>query len=242
MLKIENLKVTYDKFEAIENLSLKVDDGEFVAIIGSSGSGKSSLIKSINLLVKPKVGHIFIGKEDITLANSKELKKLRREIGFIFQDYNLIDRLSVIENVLIGRLGYKSSLESLLGIFKKEEYKNAMDALEKVGLKEKAFVRADELSGGQKQRVSIAKVFIQNPKLILADEPVASLDIATSQTIMKYFEKINKKYKISIIINLHDVNLAKKYAKRIVALKNGKIIFDGHGGELTNDVLRKIYT
>ena len=242
MLKIENLKVIYDKFEAIENLSLKVDDGEFVAIIGSSGSGKSSLIKSINLLVKPKVGHIFIGKEDITLANSKELKKLRREIGFIFQDYNLIDRLSVIENVLIGRLGYKSSLESLLGIFKKEEYKNAMDALEKVGLKEKAFVRADELSGGQKQRVSIAKVFIQNPKLILADEPVASLDIATSQTIMKYFEKINKKYKISIIINLHDVNLAKKYAKRIVALKNGKIIFDGHGGELTNDVLRKIYT
>ncbi|MDP0489175.1 MAG: phosphonate ABC transporter ATP-binding protein [Fusobacterium sp. JB021] len=242
MLKIENLKVTYDKFEAIENLSLKVDDGEFVAIIGSSGSGKSSLIKSINLLVKPKAGHIFIGKEDITLANSKELKKLRREIGFIFQDYNLIDRLSVIENVLIGRLGYKSSLESLLGIFKKEEYKNAMDALEKVGLKEKAFVRADELSGGQKQRVSIAKVFIQNPKLILADEPVASLDIATSQNIMKYFERINKKYKISIIINLHDVNLAKKYAKRIVALKNGKIIFDGHGGELTNDVLRKIYT
>lgn len=242
MLKIKNLKVVYENFVAIENLSLEVDDGEFVAIIGSSGSGKSSLMKSINLLVKPKEGHIFIGKDDITLANSRELKKLRREIGFVFQDYNLIDRLSVIENVLIGRLGYKSSFEALLGIFKKEEYKNAMDALKKVSLEEKAFVRADELSGGQKQRVSIAKVFIQNPKLILADEPVASLDITTSENIMKYFEIINKKHKISIIINLHDVNLAKKYASRIVALKKGEIIFDGKGGELTNDVLRRIYT
>ncbi|MFA6708761.1 MAG: phosphonate ABC transporter ATP-binding protein [Fusobacterium sp.] len=242
MLKIKNLKVVYEKFEAIENLSLKVDDGEFVAIIGSSGSGKSSLIKSINLLVKPKKGHIFIGKDDITLSNSKELKKLRREIGFIFQDYNLIDRLSVIENVLIGRLGYKSSFESLFGIFKKEEYKDAMDVLKRVSLEEKAFVRADELSGGQKQRVSIAKVIMQNPKLILADEPVASLDIATSESIMKYFKIINEKYKISIIINLHDVSLAKKYAKRIVALKEGRIIFDGKGSELTDDILRRIYT
>lgn len=242
MLKIKNLKVVYEKFEAIENLSLEVDDGEFVAIIGSSGSGKSSLIKSINLLVKPKKGHIFIGKDDITLSNSKELKILRREIGFIFQDYNLIDRLSVIENVLIGRLGYKSSFESLFGIFKKEEYKNAMDVLRRVSLEEKAFVRADELSGGQKQRVSIAKVIMQNPKLILADEPVASLDIATSENIMKYFQIINEKYKISIIINLHDVSLAKKYAKRIVALKEGKIIFDGKGSELTDDILRRIYT
>lgn len=242
MLKIKNLKVVYEKFEAIENLSLEVDDGEFVAIIGSSGSGKSSLIKSINLLVKPKKGHIFIGKDDITLSNSKELKKLRREIGFIFQDYNLIDRLSVIENVLIGRLGYKSSFESLFGIFKKEEYKDAMDVLKRVSLEEKAFVRADELSGGQKQRVSIAKVIMQNPKLILADEPVASLDIATSESIMKYFKIINEKYKISIIINLHDVSLAKKYAKRIVALKEGRIIFDGKGSELTDDILRRIYT
>lgn len=242
MLKIKNLKVVYEKFEAIENLSLEVDDGEFVAIIGSSGSGKSSLIKSINLLVKPKKGHIFIGKDDITLSNSKELKKLRREIGFIFQDYNLIDRLSVIENVLIGRLGYKSSFESLFGIFKKEEYKDAMEVLKRVSLEEKAFVRADELSGGQKQRVSIAKVIMQNPKLILADEPVASLDIATSESIMKYFKIINEKYKISIIINLHDVSLAKKYAKRIVALKEGRIIFDGKGSELTDDILRRIYT
>lgn len=242
MLKIKNLKVVYEKFEAIENLSLEVHDGEFVAIIGSSGSGKSSLIKSINLLVKPKKGHIFIGKDDITLSNSKELKKLRREIGFIFQDYNLIDRLSVIENILIGRLGYKSSFESLFGIFKKEEYKDAMDVLKRVSLEEKAFVRADELSGGQKQRVSIAKVIMQNPKLILADEPVASLDIATSESIMKYFKIINEKYKISIIINLHDVSLAKKYAKRIVALKEGRIIFDGKGSELTDDILRRIYT
>lgn len=241
MLKIKNLKISYDNVEAIKNLDLQINDGEFVAVIGPSGSGKSSFMKSINLLVKPKSGEILIDEEDITKLKSNSLRKLRREIGFVFQDYNLIDRLTVIENVLVGRLGYKSSLKSLFGIFSKEEYREAMEALKRVGLEEKIFVRADELSGGQKQRVSIAKVLVQSPKIILADEPVASLDIASSEIVMNYFKEINKKYKLTIIVNLHDVNIAKKYADRIVALRKGELVFNGSGGELTDDILREIY-
>lgn len=241
MLKIKNLKISYDNVEAIKNLNLQINDGEFVAVIGPSGSGKSSFMKSINLLVKPKSGEILIDEEDITKLKSNNLRKLRREIGFVFQDYNLIDRLTVIENVLVGRLGYKSSLKSLFGIFSKEEYREAMEALKRVGLEEKIFVRADELSGGQKQRVSIAKVLVQSPKIILADEPVASLDIASSEIVMNYFKEINKKYKLTIIVNLHDVNIAKKYADRIVALRKGELVFNGSGGELTDDILREIY-
>ena len=241
MLKIKNLKISYDNVEAIKNLNLQINDGEFVAVIGPSGSGKSSFMKSINLLVKPKSGEILIDEEDITKLKSNNLRKLRREIGFVFQDYNLIDRLTVIENVLVGRLGYKSSLKSLFGIFSKEEYREAMEALKRVGLEEKIFVRADELSGGQKQRVSIAKVLVQSPKIILADEPVASLDIASSEIVMNYFKEINKKYKLTIIVNLHDVNIAKKYADRIVALRKGELVFNSSGGELTDDILREIY-
>lgn len=242
MLEIKNLTVKYGNFVAVDNINLRVEDGEFVAVIGSSGGGKSSLMKAINLLVKPKSGSIKIDGEEMTLLSSQKLREKRRKIGFIFQDYNLIDRLSVIENVLAGRLGYKSSLKSLLGIFSKDEYTEAEKALEKVGLSEKMFVRGDELSGGQKQRVAIAKVLVQSPDIILADEPVASLDINTSKIIMEYFKKINKNQKITVIINIHDVNIALKYADRIVALKNGKIIFDGRGSELTDDILRKIYT
>ena len=157
MLEIKNLTVEYGNFRAIDNVSFTIKDGEFVAVIGSSGGGKSSLMKAINLLVKPKSGSIKIDDEEMTALSSRKLRMKRRKIGFVFQDYNLIDRLSVIENVLTGRLGYKSSLKSLLGIFSKEEYENAEKALEKVGLSEKLFVRGDELSGGQKQRVAIAK-------------------------------------------------------------------------------------
>lgn len=241
MLKIEKINIVYNKLEAIKDLTLEIEDGEFVSVIGASGSGKSSLIKSINLLVKPNSGKIIVDGIDITFSNSKELRKIRRSIGFIFQDYNLIDRLSAIENVLVGRLGYKSFLSSLLGVFSKREYKKASKILKKVGLEKKIFSRVDELSGGEKQRVSVAKVLNQNPKFILADEPVSSLDMSTSKMIMEYLKKVNKKDKITVIINLHDVSLAKKYANRIVALKKGKIIFDGIGEELTDEILRKIY-
>ena len=241
MLEIKNLTVEYGNFRAIDNVSFTVKDGEFVAVIGSSGGGKSSLMKAINLLVKPKSGSIKIDDEEMTDLSSRKLRMKRRKIGFVFQDYNLIDRLSVIENVLTGRLGYKSSLKSLLGIFSKEEYENAEKALEKVGLSEKFFVRGDELSGGQKQRVAIAKALVQEPKIILADEPVASLDVNSSKIIMEYFKEINRVQGITVIINIHDVNIALKYADRVIALKKGKIVFDGKGSEITDDVLKRVY-
>lgn len=241
MLEIKNLTVEYGNFRAIDNVSFTVKDGEFVAVIGSSGGGKSSLMKAINLLVKPKSGSIKIDGEEMTELSSRKLRMKRRKIGFVFQDYNLIDRLSVIENVLTGRLGYKSSLKSLLGIFSKEEYENAEKALEKVGLSEKFFVRGDELSGGQKQRVAIAKALVQEPKIILADEPVASLDVNSSKIIMEYFKEINRVQGITVIINIHDVNIALKYADRVIALKKGKIVFDGKGSEITDDVLKRVY-
>ena len=241
MLEIKNLTVEYGNFRAIDNVSFTIKDGEFVAVIGSSGGGKSSLMKAINLLVKPKSGSIKIDDEEMTDLSSRKLRMKRRKIGFVFQDYNLIDRLSVIENVLTGRLGYKSSLKSLLGIFSKEEYENAEKALEKVGLSEKLFVRGDELSGGQKQRVAIAKALVQEPKIILADEPVASLDVNSSKIIMEYFKEINRVQGITVIINIHDVNIALKYADRVIALKKGKIVFDGKGSEITDDVLKRVY-
>ncbi len=241
MLEIKNLVVEYGEVKAVDNVNLKVKDGEFIAVIGSSGGGKSSLMKAINLLVKPKNGSIKIDDEEMTNLSLKDLRLKRRKIGFIFQDYNLIDRLSVIENVLTGRLGYKSSLKSLLGIFSKEEYKKAEEALKKVGLLEKAFVRGNELSGGQKQRVAIAKVLVQEPRIILADEPVASLDINSSKIIMEYFKKINETQGITVIVNIHDVNIALKYADRIVALKKGKIVFDDKRSEITDGILRSIY-
>ena len=241
MLEIKNLTVEYGNFRAIDNVSFTIKDGEFVAVIGSSGGGKSSLMKAINLLVKPKSGSIKIDGEEMTELSSRKLRMKRRKIGFVFQDYNLIDRLSVIENVLTGRLGYKSSLKSLLGIFSKEEYENAEKALEKVGLSEKIFVRGDELSGGQKQRVAIAKALVQEPKIILADEPVASLDVNSSKIIIEYFKEINRVQGITVIINIHDVNIALKYADRVIALKKGKIVFDGKGSEITDDVLKRVY-
>lgn len=194
MLKLENITVLYDgKVLAVDEINLEIQQGEFIGVIGSSGSGKSSLLKTINLLVRPSSGKVYIDNLEITKLNSRQLRNVRRKIGFIFQDYNLIERSSVLDNVLIGRLGYKSSIKSIFGIFDDEDYERAATALRQVGLSEKMFARADELSGGQKQRVAIAKTLCQKPKIILADEPVASLDVSTSQTVMDYFKTINQK-------------------------------------------------
>ena len=242
MLNLENISVSYDgRLLALEDINLNIKQGEFIGIIGSSGSGKSTLLKSINLLVKPLKGKIYLDNIDITKPSTSKLRDIRRSIGFVFQDYNLIERSSVLDNVLIGRLGYKSSFKSFLGIFSDDDYQRATTALRQVGLREKMFQRADQLSGGQKQRVAIAKTLCQRPKIILADEPVASLDVSTSQTVMDYFQRVNKKKNITILINLHDVNLAKKYCERIIALKDGKIVYDGEVGDLNDDILRKVY-
>lgn len=242
MLNLENISVSYDgRLLALEDINLNIKQGEFIGIIGSSGSGKSTLLKSINLLVKPLKGKIYLDNIDITKLSTSKLRDIRRSIGFVFQDYNLIERSSVLDNVLIGRLGYKSSFKSFLGIFSDDDYQRATTALRQVGLREKMFQRADQLSGGQKQRVAIAKTLCQRPKIILADEPVASLDVSTSQTVMDYFQRVNKKKNLTILINLHDVNLAKKYCERIIALKDGKIVYDGEVGDLNDDILRKVY-
>lgn len=242
MLRLENITVSYDgKTLAVDNVSIEAKQGEFIGIIGSSGSGKSTLLKTVNLLVKPSKGKVYIDNIDIMSLNNKGLRNIRKSIGFVFQDYNLIERSSVLDNVLIGRLGHKSSLKSVLGIFSEEDYQRAIKALNHVGLNEKIFKRAGDLSGGQKQRVAIAKTLCQSPKLILADEPVSSLDISTSENIMDYFKIINEKKNISILVNLHDVNLAKKYCHRIIALKKGKVIFDGKAGDLRDGILKEIY-
>lgn len=242
MIKLENVSVIYNKKNlAVDNISLDIQEGQFVGVIGSSGSGKSSLLKTINLLVRPSSGKVNIESTDIGLLNQKQLKNIRREIGFIFQDYNLVEKSSVIENVLIGRLGFKSSFKSFFGLFDCEDYKIAEDALEQVGLREKMFSRADQLSGGQKQRVAIAKTLAQNPKIVLADEPVSSLDLSSARIVMDYFEMINKEKNITIVINLHDVNLAKKYCSRIIALKDGKVFFDKKAGDIGDDELQSLY-
>lgn len=242
MLKLENITVLYDgKVLAVDNVNLEVKQGEFVGIIGSSGSGKSSLLKTINLLVRPYKGKVLVDNVDVTGLSNSQLRSIRKSIGFVFQDYNLIDKSTVIDNVLVGRLGYKSSFKSIFGIFSDEDYERASTALRQVGLSEKMFERADQLSGGQKQRVAIAKTLCQRPKIILADEPVSSLDVSTSQTIMDYFKKVNEKKNITIMINLHDVNLAKKYCRRIIGLKNGKVVYDGSAGDLRDELLEAIY-
>lgn len=242
MLKLENITVIYDgKVSALRQVNVNIQAGEFVGIIGSSGSGKSTLLKTINQLVKPAEGKVFLGDREITSLTPKELREVRRDIGFIFQDYNLINRLTVVDNVLMGRLGYKSSLKSILGLWTDEEYERACRAIRQVGLEEKRFERADQLSGGQKQRVAIAKTLCQRPKIILADEPVASLDIATSKNVMDYFQKVNEKKNMTILINLHDVNLAKEYCHRIIGLKDGRVLYDGQVGDLSHEILRKLY-
>ena len=242
MLELENISVLYDgRVLAVDDVSLEVKQGEFVGVIGSSGSGKSTLLKAINLLVRPSQGKVYVDDVEITGMNPAQLKNIRKSIGFIFQDYNLIERSTVIDNVLIGRLGSKSPFKSLLGIFSNDDYERAEKALSQVGLSEKMFVKAHELSGGQKQRVAIAKTLCQRPRIILADEPVSSLDITTSQNVMDYFKKVNEKKNMTIIINLHDVNLAKKYCERIIALKKGRVVFDGRPGELDDGILEKLY-
>lgn len=242
MISVQQLYVTYDKrTPALRGVSLDFSDGEFVGIIGLSGSGKSTLLKTLNGLVSPSKGRIFIEDRDLSLLNGKELRSLRREMGFVFQEFNLVERSSVLENVLIGRLGYQSSFKSFFGYFKPEDYRLAEEALTTVGLREKTFQRADQLSGGQKQRVAIAKTLAQEPKVILADEPVASLDQNSARTVMDTFSRIQKKHGISIIVNLHDVELAKEYCHRLIGLKDGKVVLDKKPKEITNEDIAGLY-
>ena len=243
ILKVTDLKMVYpDGTQALKGISTTVKKGEFLCIIGSSGAGKSTFLRCINRLVEPTSGSIVFNNVEVTKANARELRNIRRQVGMVFQGYNLIKRSPTVTNVLHGRLGYMSTLKGGLGLFSKEDTQKALAMLARVGLEDQAFKRADELSGGQAQRVGIARAFCQEPLMLLADEPIASLDPAASKSIMSYMKKISEEEGITSIVNLHQVDFARDYATRIIAINAGEIVFEGTPSELTDEVTEGIFT
>jgi len=241
MLKIQNITKTYPTgTQALKNVSFDVQDGEFLVVIGLSGSGKSTLLRCINRLIEPTDGKIFLDNIDITAAPPAELRNIRRKIGMVFQQFNLVKRSSVITNVLSGRLGYVNPWLSLTGFWPEDEKQRALKSLARVGIADKAYNRADALSGGQQQRVGIARALMQDPKLILADEPVASLDPVLSHSILQYLEQLNKEG-ITVICSLHFLDLVHRYATRVVALKDGIKVFEGSAQEIDRAKFKEIY-
>lgn len=217
-------KVYPNGTKGLNNINLKIQKGEFVVMVGLSGAGKSTLLKSVNRLHEITEGEIMIECESITAAKGKDLRRMRRDIGMIFQSFNLVKRSTVLKNVLAGRVGYHSTLRTTLGLFPKEDVELAFQALKRVNILEKAYARADELSGGQQQRVSIARALAQEAKIILADEPVASLDPLTTKQVLDDLKKINEDFGITTIVNLHSIALARQYATRIIGLHAGEIV------------------
>ena len=241
-LRVEHLvKVYPEGTTALRDVTFTVRPGEFLVIIGLSGSGKSTLMRCINRLIEPTSGHIYIDDVDITTLSPGEMRHVRRHIGMIFQQFNLVKRSSVLMNVLSGRLGYVPATWSLLNYFPRPEVARAVANLERVGIPEKAHVRADQLSGGQQQRVGIARALMQEPKVILADEPVASLDPATSHSVLRYVEELNKKDGITVLCALHFLSLARRYGTRIIALRAGEMVFDGLPADIDERRFKDIY-
>ncbi|MBV6395319.1 MAG: Cell division ATP-binding protein FtsE [Anaerolineales bacterium] len=241
MLRIQNVSKTYPNgTQALKNVSFDVKDGEFLVVIGLSGSGKSTLLRCINRLIDPTEGQIFLDDVDITAAPPAKLRQIRRKIGMVFQQFNLVKRSSVMTNVLSGRLGYVNPWTSLIGLWSADEKKRAIEALGRVGIADKAGARADALSGGQQQRVGIARALMQEPNLILADEPVASLDPVLSHSILQYLEQLNKEG-ITVICSLHFLDLVHRYATRVVALKDGIKVFEGSAQEIDRARFKEIY-
>jgi phosphonate transport system ATP-binding protein len=235
MLKVENLTKVYDDGTvALRNVSFEVPDGAFMIVIGLSGSGKSTLLRCINRLVEPTSGHIFWDGVDITTVKGDELRQVRRKIGMIFQQFNLVKRSSVMTNVLSGRLGYLNPMWSLFNRFPREDRDRAVNALKRVGLLEKARNRADALSGGQQQRVGIARALMQEPKMILADEPVASLDPVLAHSILGQLESLNKEDRLTVICSLHYLDLVQRYGTHVIGLRAGKLVFEGSNKDIRN--------
>lgn len=245
MLRVVHLSKVYSTgTRALDDVSFEVADGEFLAIIGLSGSGKSTLLRCINRLVEPTSGEVWLDDTNVTAANRRHLRDARRRIGMVFQQFNLVKRSSVITNVLAGRLGYVSPWYSLIQHFSKQDYAQARQALIRVGIGDKANNRADELSGGQQQRVGIARALMQTPSVILADEPVASLDPVLAHSILGMLEQLNKQDKITVLCSLHHLDLVQRYATRIIGLRDGKIVYTGDRDairKLTDDQFKEIY-
>jgi phosphonate transport system ATP-binding protein len=242
MIEFKNVDLVYPNgTQGLKNVNLTINDGEFVVIVGLSGAGKSTLIRSINRLVTPTAGELLVDGENILTYRGNNLRKLRTKTGMIFQSYNLVKRSNVLKNVLAGRLGHTGTLRSIFNAYKKEDIALAYESLKRVNIGDKIYNRADELSGGQQQRVSIARVLTQQPKYILADEPVASLDPPTSHQVMTYLKKINTEDNLTTIVNLHFIDMAMEYADRIIGMRAGEIVFDGPISEVTDTTFEEIY-
>ncbi len=242
ILKIKDLYKSYNsKTPVLSSVEMEIKQGEFVSIIGPSGAGKSTLLRCINRMIEPSDGSIVFDGIEITSLSKKDLRTQRSKIGMVFQHYNLVSRLTVFENVLHGRFGYKSTLQGILSIFTEEEKQLALDILDKLGMKEFAYKRCDQLSGGQKQRVGIARALVQQPKLLLCDEPIASLDPNSSKIIMDHLKEICETMGITVLVNLHQVDVAVKYSDRIIGLNKGQVVFEGLPKELSNFAIRDIY-
>jgi phosphonate transport system ATP-binding protein len=242
LLEVKNLVKVYDnKVRALDGVSFNVTPGQFLAVVGLSGSGKSTLLRCINRLIEPTSGQIILNGLDVTAAPAEELRRIRRRIGMIFQHFNLVSRSPVLTNTLAGRLGYTNPLWSLINRFPKEDVQLALEKLQRVGIGDKAYVRADELSGGQQQRVGIARALMQNPEILLADEPVASLDPVLAHSIMKILKQLNQEDGITVICSLHFLDLVQRYADRAIALNGGKLVFDGLPHEIDDQRFREIY-
>ena len=242
MIEFKNVSKKYPNgFEALKGIDLTIEQGEFVAIIGLSGAGKSTLIRTINRMHDISSGSLTVDGTDVMSLHGRSLRSFRRRIGMIFQSFNLITRTTVIKNVLTAFVPDLPWWRATFGVFTKEEKLKALDALDKVAILDKAFVRADQLSGGQQQRVALARTLAQNPQIILADEPVASLDPVTAKQVMDDFKRINRDMNITVLINIHHVELALQYASRVVGIRSGEVVYDGPVDRVTQEVLDSIY-
>lgn len=241
-IKVSNVSKIYPNGTVgLDNINLDIASGEFVVIVGLSGAGKSTLLRAINRLHDVTSGEILIDGEDITVAKGRKLRELRRNIAMIFQNFNLVKRASVARNVLAGRVGYYSTFKSTFGLFSKEDKEKASENLDKVNMLDKYYTRADELSGGQQQRVAIARAMMQSPTVVLADEPIASLDPKTTKMVMDDLKRLNTEMGMTVVVNLHSVPLAMEYATRIIGLRAGQLVYDKPIAEVNKDDFDGIY-
>jgi len=242
VLSVKNISKTYNNgTKALKNVSFDIKRGEFVVVIGPSGSGKSTLLRSLNRLVDITEGEIEVDGQSLTKASGRKLRAVRRRVAMVFQHANLVDRLTVLQNVLHGRIGHMSTLAGMFGRYKEADKRTAVDLLSEIELTEQMYNRASELSGGQKQRVGIARAIIQDPAVLLCDEPIASLDPSVSRVIMEMIYKMTADRGITTIVNLHQIDVAMKYATRIIGLHKGELVFDGTPAQLDKETIELIY-
>lgn len=243
ILSVSDLKVRYSVGgpEILKGISFEVEADDFFAIIGPSGAGKSTLIRCINRLVKPTSGKITLYGEDVLSLGARDLRRLRRNTGMIFQEFNLVNRMSVMDNVLSGRLGHVGSMQALFRMFSKDDIRRALAVLDRVGLSDHVDKRADELSGGQRQRVGIARALMQDPKLLLLDEPTSSLDPKISREVMALIMEIAREYRVPVLCNIHDVKLAMEFCSKMIGLQDGEKMFDGPTAKMSEEKLNEIY-